>query len=441
LSRIVTIARAALAALSLVLSAPAWAAPRYASPSGGGDCLTTPCSLATAITGANPGDEVIVGPGTYAVETKITAPVALSIHGAVGQARPRIVGASTVTPLESFATLHVSDLRIESTDSDLGSLFVVGDGSTFTRLQLLATRTDDGSGLALRPGTTFILRDSLLIASGGMFSGAVFIQGVATGLATIRNVTAIASGSESTGIAVTVVNPSATVTVDVRNVIAVAATDFSAAAPSGAVVFNVSYSNFDSASGITAGVGNQSAAPVFVDLAAEDYHQAPGSPTIDAGVDDPQNGSSDLDGNPRPTGPVPDIGAYEYQPPPTTTTTTLATATTSTTLPCVAEATFASVACRLAGLAADLDAHVPAGALRDKLQAAVGDAQASAGEAGTAVTKRARRRAIRRALHALDRCRARLRSQAGKALDELGRDALIDRLSAVKSDLKTLRRS
>ena len=44
-----------------------------------------------------------------------------------------------------------------------------------------------------------------------------------------------------------------------------------------------------------------------------DFHLRPGSPCIDTGT---ANGAptTDFDGNPRPAGSAPDIGAYEYTP-------------------------------------------------------------------------------------------------------------------------------
>lgn len=58
--------------------------------------------------------------------------------------------------------------------------------------------------------------------------------------------------------------------------------------------------------------------------AAGNYHEAVGSPTINAGINDPANGETDLDGLPRTTveyldcegtmRAVTDIGAYEYKP-------------------------------------------------------------------------------------------------------------------------------
>jgi len=61
---------------------------------------------------------------------------------------------------------------------------------------------------------------------------------------------------------------------------------------------------------IADGGGNQSGAPAFADAAAGDYRVAPGSPTIDAGLDDPLNGLLDLDGAARKLGTT-DIGANE----------------------------------------------------------------------------------------------------------------------------------
>jgi hypothetical protein len=48
-----------------------------------------------------------------------------------------------------------------------------------------------------------------------------------------------------------------------------------------------------------------------VNPAAGDFHQQPGSPTVDAGGDDPANGSTDPDGNPRKIGSATDVGAFE----------------------------------------------------------------------------------------------------------------------------------
>jgi hypothetical protein len=78
------------------------------------------------------------------------------------------------------------------------------------------------------------------------------------------------------------------------------------------------YSNYDSlvdctgcSSSAPGSAHNQTAAPLLVNPAAGDLHQQAGSPTVDAGVDDPANGTTDPDGNPRTLGFATDIGAFE----------------------------------------------------------------------------------------------------------------------------------
>jgi len=66
------------------------------------------------------------------------------------------------------------------------------------------------------------------------------------------------------------------------------------------------------------GVGDITSDPQFVDRTNNDYHLAPCSPCIDAGIVQPwMAGTEDLDGNPRVSGASVDMGAYEK---PSTTT-------------------------------------------------------------------------------------------------------------------------
>jgi hypothetical protein len=60
------------------------------------------------------------------------------------------------------------------------------------------------------------------------------------------------------------------------------------------------------------GVGNQTAAPLFTDAGAGLFHEAVGSPTIDAGAAVDLMGSADIDADPRTVGAAPDIGADEF---------------------------------------------------------------------------------------------------------------------------------
>jgi hypothetical protein len=56
---------------------------------------------------------------------------------------------------------------------------------------------------------------------------------------------------------------------------------------------------------------NIQASPEFIDAADQDYHLAPSSPCIDAGID--VGLTRDVDGRPIPVGSAPDIGLYEWQ--------------------------------------------------------------------------------------------------------------------------------
>jgi hypothetical protein len=82
------------------------------------------------------------------------------------------------------------------------------------------------------------------------------------------------------------------------------------------------YANVKKEGGATvtaAGSGtNQTAAPLFANAAASDFHQAANSPTVDSGANEAVNGLLDLEGNARtlasriPCPAITDIGAYEF---------------------------------------------------------------------------------------------------------------------------------
>lgn len=320
----------AVAVIVLVLALPAVAsaATRYASTFGGtvpGCPQVAPCSLERAITEASSGDEVVVLSGTYEVGKTIATENPLFIHGENGLPRPRIVGAPEVTPFESFAPQHLSYLTFEGERPEAGVLFLPADGTVLERLELIAR----GEGaLGLRPGTNFTLTDSLIVAGDAPGAGGVFIQGVASGAPVLRNDTIVASGPESFGVALTVVKSDVSVNVQAVNVIASAETDASAnilpEKTNASATMAFDHSNLDKTEGAITSTSGQTAPPQFVASTPPTFEQAPGSPTIDAGVNDAANGVLDLAGNPRSlpgsrgcgnTPPaVTDIGAYEFVP-------------------------------------------------------------------------------------------------------------------------------
>jgi hypothetical protein len=314
--------------LALALPASASAATRYASPGGGeipGCPQVSPCSLKSAVTGANAGDEVVVAPGTYAVDESIATENPLFIHGQEGAARPQIVGAPEVTPFESFAPQHLSYLTVEATNKGAGVLFLPANGTVLERLDL---RAHGEAGLGLRPGPNFTLTDSLVVADQASDAGGIFIQGATSGAPVLRNDTIIASGPESFGVAMTIVNDNVSINVQAVNVIASAETDASANIVPGktgsSATMSFDHSNLDRTEGAITSTNGQMAPPQFVASNPPSFIEAPGSPTVDAGVNDAANGALDLSGNPRSlpgtwtcAGPPPaitDIGAYEYVP-------------------------------------------------------------------------------------------------------------------------------
>jgi hypothetical protein len=147
----------------------------------------------------------------------------------------------------------------------------------------------------------------------------------------LRNVTAVATGSSSVGIKMDL-NGGCNLRYEARNVIAqgtaaglAAVTD---ANPNTLATITMTSSSFDTVSASGAGASitapgtgaNITEPPLFANAAAGDFHQAPGSPTIDAGTLGSQTGLADLDGEPRQQGEGIDIGADETLIPDTTIT-------------------------------------------------------------------------------------------------------------------------
>src|SRR5262245_36703762 len=89
---LLTVLGALLVAGSTAPAASAGAS-RYASPGGSGAACASasPCSIATAVAGAAKGDEVIVAPGDYHLKATIVTPPLITVHGAAGKPRPRLL--------------------------------------------------------------------------------------------------------------------------------------------------------------------------------------------------------------------------------------------------------------------------------------------------------------------------------------------------------------
>jgi hypothetical protein len=336
------LALAAIAAVFALGAAPALAATHYAAPNGtAGDwpceAPSSPCDLATAIQGTGAqqpasGDEVVITGTTYNLtDEMIKATVPENIHGAAGEPAPQINDAfNSGTTGETIAALQIggSDLthvRISVTQTGTNQITAAVwslDGNTFDDDVFSSTGTYGSSAVLMTSADKLL--DSVADASGTSSAG-VRVNAYAGNTIVVRNVTASASGTNSAAVFLSE-NPNGSpnpcpaqpLTLSLRNVIAESSLGSSFAGaqnclPSGVANFDVDYSDFHPTTPptgvtVTAGGHNIDVAP----LLNADFSEKPGSPTIDKGTNDPQNGATDPDGRPRFLGSAPDMGAYEY---------------------------------------------------------------------------------------------------------------------------------
>jgi hypothetical protein len=303
--------------VALLFPAFASAAARFAEPGAGGSdpsCpQADPCDIEEAVNSAAVGDDVTILPGDYTASNPLIINGANTVvHGEAGQPRPVIQTSAPSGVFSSNIFGTVRDLEIRHTGSGT-ALF--SDGT--------AERVIARSSTATACTSTFgTIRDSTCWATSPTGIGLDIPNSGGTTITTrLRNVTLVATGSFGLQARAMM---SADLTVDAKSVIAKgsgadvrAQTDGTA---STTAVVNLDHSNYASrsVSGTGASVTiqgsgtNQIAAPLFANAAAGDFHQAAGSPTINAGAVDAQSGTTDYDGEPRTQGPAPDIGADEF---------------------------------------------------------------------------------------------------------------------------------
>jgi hypothetical protein len=247
-----------------------------------------------------------VGTAAIGIDAAPTASVSNATVSATGSASAiALIAESTA----STGGAQVTDTTLHSDGTGIQASGGLAPGAVMRRLAVAAT----GIGVEMLGGTV-TLTDSLAQSSSN--DG---LQGNA-GTLVARNDTVIApAGDALHALAV----PSFLIlpaTIDARNTIARGAGDV-VADPAGtggtcpclSGVIDIGYSNFVTATGVTDLGHNQSGDPLFVNPAS-DFHLRATSPAIDAGVNDPADGTTDLDGHPRVQGTAPDLGAYEATP-------------------------------------------------------------------------------------------------------------------------------
>ena len=347
--RVVAVGAVIAVLMAMVCAVNASAATRFAAPGGTGadPCANPeqPCSLGVAASifsakTLQPGDEVVVAPGEYKGSAgdldgfgSVTIPQGVSVHGAPGQPRPKIVLDNAGLPpfipglVSVAAEASLSDVEIVS---DLVGANLDLRGGTADRV---ISRTSSKNGIACRLGLGIIRNSACLsTGAGGIGLGNRFETGTTFREATnfVRNVTAISTGPESAGVefkAISGSKPSPIFTVDAKGLVArgtavdVAAHGTAATLSQSAVIhLSIDHSDYKTVATsedqpgtvvvTPAGSGTNIQADPLLDT--DQVHQLAGSPTIDAGASDGSSGSSDVDGEQRPVGAAPDIGADEF---------------------------------------------------------------------------------------------------------------------------------
>jgi hypothetical protein len=305
---------AMVAAMPVTATAGA-SATRYAAPHGSGTACTqaTPCSLRVAIEQAPGGADIYIpaGQGDYEFSSDLlTDAPGLHLHGTGG--RPRLV--STGGELKLLGGTADNLLVLGSSDR---TAMAFEDGAVADRIVVRG-----GSGVH-----ACYMRDSTVTNSicQAATDGDLAVE--TDGSNVLRNVTLV-GGTEAALLAYGRTDDCscATATDTLVNVIARAGAggvDLVANSDGTAdVTIAASYSNYattdttGSGAQVNGDATNQTATPAFVDASTGNLHEAAGSPTIDAGIDDAANGDADIDGGDRSVGAATDIGADEWVTPP-----------------------------------------------------------------------------------------------------------------------------
>ena len=320
------LARALFVAIAaiLVTAGPAGATQRFASPAGAGSCATAdvPCSYPTAMLGAASGDEIILAPGDYGSElSPIAADIysydALNVHGVAGQPRPRIFSSATYSLGLYNAASVVRHLEVHRTTTSAGVAF---DAYASTIDDIVVTSPGGASAAACRlSGAAIVMRNALCQSRNETGGFGILVSDAVDGAksVTLRNVTAIATGVGATALGA-FASGTRNATVTAVNSIFEGDVDVYAheSAPADAAV-SVTYSQLhtiqqDPGAQINQDATSVYAYPLFLDFPGGNFHQDAASSTVDKGIDDPANGATDWDGDPRTSGVHTDIGADEY---------------------------------------------------------------------------------------------------------------------------------
>ncbi len=324
ISRTCVWAAALAGLLCLSAAADAVAAARYAAPGGSGTACTeaVPCDIQTAVTAPAvvDGDEVVLASGTYDTgNDPVIASKAIDLHGTAGSARP-LIDSSAGVALVIGTSGRLEDVEVQASAPGIG--VILNPGVVAQRVVSIAGASG-AIGCFLNPDQAAppLLQESACISNGNGGTAVLSNASVSAGTeaaATIQDVTAVATGPSSGGVKASSNGSAGSVTLRGINVIAsgTAADAIADGGSGGSFAFaQLSFSDYDSQQELANAAvtdpgydSNVTGPALLVDPAAGDVHQRAGSWTIDRGG---YVNGSDIDGDVRPQGAAPDIGADE----------------------------------------------------------------------------------------------------------------------------------
>jgi hypothetical protein len=333
----------------------------YASPSGTGSCsLSQPCSLSSAVTlakNATGTPLVRMLPGTYTSPLDVRSPTAKPLEvvatqaSIVGNITAIVVRDGASVSIRGLATASDSDIQCGNANAALSSLsidgaslvsFGSGTAVNITRCNLKITASDFSFGS--NTGTFGLSDDSLLdgdrlhLHSEPTRSNNITAGGVR---ATVRLTNSLLENTFLSAFTSDTVDPGSSMVFAYDTFVFFTEpldTGGIGAPCSGATVAHrsIKFENsilasegaFDAVGGlnpmncvfVNSILSRQAAPPSgaiitdpqFVDIVSRDFHLKPSSPAINIAVPASIAPGADLDGNARPQGAQPDLGAYEH---------------------------------------------------------------------------------------------------------------------------------
>jgi hypothetical protein len=302
----------------------------WASPTGHGTTCSkaAPCTIEEGFSSLPDSSTLVLDPGSYGSEAApvtvtLQADVTDHIEGEPGHRPPTIVSDVT-SGSDALDAGNVSNLKLV----DLGP----GDGIVVAQgvMDHVTVFADTGEGAAACASLASLVTNSLCVNTGLQAYGLGVLTDSSTPV-TVQATTAVDTRRQSVGIAAGNLSAHSNVAVSLIDDIAAGGSGGDVAGLTGIAAAGakttVQLSHCDakrlvgtSSTHATITIHHNrtdiTAAPKFVNAAADKFAERASSPTINRGVDNVLEGTTDVAGQRRVLGAAPDIGAYEFAQPP-----------------------------------------------------------------------------------------------------------------------------